>query len=58
MWMWAALVAGSTVVISLYTGPLMWSGIGVAAVLTVVLTFLLPKLRRPGTPATMEHASP
>ena len=28
MWMWAALVAGSTVVISLYTGPLMWSVIG------------------------------
>ncbi len=43
MWMWAALVAGSTVVISLYTGPLMWSGIGVAAGLTVVLTFLLPE---------------
>jgi UDP-GlcNAc:undecaprenyl-phosphate GlcNAc-1-phosphate transferase len=50
MWMWAALVAGSTVVISLYTGPFMWSGIGSAAVLTVVLTFLLPKLRGPGSP--------
>jgi UDP-GlcNAc:undecaprenyl-phosphate/decaprenyl-phosphate GlcNAc-1-phosphate transferase len=48
MWMWAALVAGSTVVISLYTGPLMWWSIGVAAVLTVTLTFLLPKLHRPG----------
>ncbi|MGC4111041.1 MAG: MraY family glycosyltransferase [Nocardioides sp.] len=46
MWMWAALVAGSTVVISLYTGPLMWSVIGVAAVVTVVLTFLLPMLHR------------
>jgi UDP-GlcNAc:undecaprenyl-phosphate/decaprenyl-phosphate GlcNAc-1-phosphate transferase len=48
MWMWAALVAGSTVVISLYTGPIMWSGIAVAALVTVTLTFLLPKLRRPG----------
>jgi UDP-GlcNAc:undecaprenyl-phosphate GlcNAc-1-phosphate transferase len=48
MWMWAALVAGSTVVISLYTGPLMWSGIAVAALLTVSLTVLLPVLRRPG----------
>ena len=25
MWMWAALVAGSTVLVSLYTGPLMWT---------------------------------
>jgi UDP-GlcNAc:undecaprenyl-phosphate/decaprenyl-phosphate GlcNAc-1-phosphate transferase len=48
MWMWAALVAGSTVVISLYTGPLMWWSIGIAAVVTVTLTFLLPKLHRPG----------
>jgi UDP-GlcNAc:undecaprenyl-phosphate GlcNAc-1-phosphate transferase len=47
MWMWAALVAGSTVVISLYTGPLMWSAIGLAAVLTVALTFVLPVLHRP-----------
>src|SRR6059058_3184896 len=54
MWMWAALVAGSTVVISLYTGPLMWSVIGVATMATVTLTFLLPKLRRPGHPAASE----
>src|SRR4051794_392977 len=55
MWMWAALVAGSTVVISLYTGPLMWSVIAAASVVTVVLTFVLPKLHRP---RTVEHASP
>jgi UDP-GlcNAc:undecaprenyl-phosphate GlcNAc-1-phosphate transferase len=47
MWMWAALVAGSTVVISLYTGPMMWWGIGIAAVLTVAMTFLLPMVHRP-----------
>jgi UDP-GlcNAc:undecaprenyl-phosphate GlcNAc-1-phosphate transferase len=47
MWMWAALVAGSTVVVSLYTGPLMWSAIGLATVLTVALTFVLPVLHRP-----------
>jgi UDP-GlcNAc:undecaprenyl-phosphate GlcNAc-1-phosphate transferase len=47
MWMWAALVAGSTVVISLYTGPLMWSVIALSAVLTVALTFVLPVLHRP-----------
>ena len=48
MWMWAALVAGSTVVISLYTGPLMWTSIAVATVLTVTLTFVLPVIHRPG----------
>ncbi len=47
MWMWAALVAGSTVVISLYTGKLMWWGITLATVLTVVLTFVLPLVHRP-----------
>jgi UDP-GlcNAc:undecaprenyl-phosphate GlcNAc-1-phosphate transferase len=52
MWMWAALIAGSTVVISLYTGPLMWWGILAAAALTVVLTFVLPKVKRPGTIAS------
>jgi UDP-GlcNAc:undecaprenyl-phosphate GlcNAc-1-phosphate transferase len=60
MWMWAALIAGSTVVISLYTGPLMWCGIALATIATVVLTFLLPTLRRPRTPGPAdvpEHAS-
>jgi UDP-GlcNAc:undecaprenyl-phosphate GlcNAc-1-phosphate transferase len=58
MWMWAALVAGSTVVISLYTGPLMWSSIAVATVLAVCLTFLLPKLRRRGAAAAVPVAVP
>jgi UDP-GlcNAc:undecaprenyl-phosphate GlcNAc-1-phosphate transferase len=47
MWMWAALVAGSTVVISLYTGPMMWWGISGAAAVTIGLTFALPTLHRP-----------
>jgi UDP-GlcNAc:undecaprenyl-phosphate GlcNAc-1-phosphate transferase len=51
MWMWAALVAGSTVLISLYTGPVMWSLVSFAAVLTVVLTFVLPALHRPRLPS-------
>ena len=34
--------------VSLYTGPLMWSGIGLAAFSRSALTFLLPELRRPG----------
>jgi len=59
MWMWAALVAGSTVVISLYTGVLMWTLIALATVLTVVLTFVLPVVHRPHLPghdvAEKEH---
>src|SRR3954454_4362570 len=51
MWMWAALVAGTTVLISLYTGVLMWSSIAIATVVTVVLTFLLPVLHRPRLPS-------
>lgn len=51
MWMWAALVAGSTVVISLYTGPLMWTLIGSAAAVTITLTLLLPGLHRQQVPA-------
>jgi UDP-GlcNAc:undecaprenyl-phosphate/decaprenyl-phosphate GlcNAc-1-phosphate transferase len=47
MWMWAALFAGSTVVISLYTGPIMWWGIAIATVVTVALTFVLPLLQPP-----------
>jgi UDP-GlcNAc:undecaprenyl-phosphate/decaprenyl-phosphate GlcNAc-1-phosphate transferase len=47
MWMWAALVAGTTVVVSLYTGPLMWALVAAATALTVALTFVLPVLHRP-----------
>ena len=47
MWMWAALVAGTTVVVSLYTGPLMWTLIAVAAIITVTLTFVLPVVHLP-----------
>ena len=51
MWMWAALVAGGTVVISLYTGPLDVDVIGSAAAVTIALTFLLPGLHRQQVPA-------
>jgi UDP-GlcNAc:undecaprenyl-phosphate GlcNAc-1-phosphate transferase len=48
MWMWAALVAFGTVLISLYSDEAwMWMSLGAGAVTTVVLTFLLPKLRQP-----------
>src|SRR4051794_24648187 len=50
MWMWAALVAFGTVLTSLYSG---WWVVGALAgmlLLTVVLTFLLPRLHRPRLP--------
>jgi UDP-GlcNAc:undecaprenyl-phosphate GlcNAc-1-phosphate transferase len=50
MWMWAALVAGGTVLASLYSG---WWVVGALAgmtLLTIVLTFLLPRLHRPQLP--------
>ncbi len=47
MWLWAALMAFSAVVASLYTGPWVWGGIGVAFAVTVALTFLLPRVRKP-----------
>ena len=47
MWLWAALVAFGTVLVSLYTGPLMWISLGVMSAVTVALTFVLPVVRRP-----------
>jgi UDP-GlcNAc:undecaprenyl-phosphate GlcNAc-1-phosphate transferase len=48
MWLWAALIAFGTVVASLYAGPSMWSAIGAMFVITLVLTFVLPVVHRPG----------
>ncbi|QIK75908.1 MraY family glycosyltransferase [Nocardioides piscis] len=51
MWMWAALVAGGSVLVSLYGGDTTWVGLGVLFVFAVVMTFVVPKLHRPGVPA-------
>ena len=53
MWMWAALVAFGIVLASLYTGPWVCGRRRAAmALVTVVLTFLLPRLHRsPRLPA-------
>jgi UDP-GlcNAc:undecaprenyl-phosphate/decaprenyl-phosphate GlcNAc-1-phosphate transferase len=46
MWMWAALVAFGTVLTSLYSDEAwMWSSVSAMAVLTLGVTFVLPKLR-------------
>lgn len=54
MWLWAALVAFGTVMLSLYTGPPVWISLAVMVALTVGLTFLLPVLRKPGLVAPDE----
>ncbi len=59
MWMWAALVAFGTVLISLYGDePGMWVALAAGAAVTVVMTFLLPKLHRPGAPAPEAGIAP
>lgn len=51
MWLWAGLVAFGTVLISLYSDETwMWIAVAGMAVLTIGLTFLLPKVRRPVLP--------
>ena len=51
MWLWAALIGFGSVLASLYTGPWMWGALGVMVVVTLGLTFLLPKVNAPGHPA-------
>jgi UDP-GlcNAc:undecaprenyl-phosphate GlcNAc-1-phosphate transferase len=51
MYLWAALVAFGTVLMSLYSDDRWtWVTIGVMAAVTVALTFLLPRLHRPELP--------
>jgi UDP-GlcNAc:undecaprenyl-phosphate GlcNAc-1-phosphate transferase len=47
MWMWAALIAFGMVLASLYTGPLMWGALTILFALTVLMTFVLPVVRKP-----------
>jgi len=50
MWLWAALVAFGTVLASLYSG---WWVVGVLigmTAVTVLLTFLLPRVKAPRLP--------
>jgi len=48
MWLWAGLVAFGAVLLSLYSGPLTWTVLAVGAVATVALTFIVPRVQRPG----------
>ncbi len=44
IWLWAALIGFGTVLASLYASPLTWSLLGGWFLLTVLLTFVVPKL--------------
>ena len=46
MWLWAGLIAFGAVLVSLYTGALMWSGLAAGTALTIGLTFLVPVVQR------------
>ncbi len=52
MWVWAGVIAFSTVLASLYTGPPVWFAVSGGFTLAVLLTFVLPVLHRPGHPVT------
>ncbi len=52
MWLWAGLVAFGTVFASLSSGTPVWLGLGAMALVTVVLTFLLPMLKKPALRST------
>ncbi len=47
MWLWAGLIAFGAVIVSLYTGRLMWTGLALAVAFTVAATFVLPVVHRP-----------
>ena len=58
-WTWAGLIAFSTVVASLWTGPRVWASIGAGFAITLALTFLLPALRKPAlVPADGPDSAP
>ena len=55
MWLWAGLIAFGTVLVSLYTGMLMWSALMAATSITITLTFLVPVVQPPHIGATEEE---
>jgi UDP-GlcNAc:undecaprenyl-phosphate GlcNAc-1-phosphate transferase len=47
MWLWAGLISLSTVLASLYRGPVLWATLAGMALVTVALTFVLPRVTAP-----------
>jgi len=54
MWLWAALIAFGTVLASLYSGPVVIVALLGGLLLTTLLTFLLPRVRKPRLPVLEE----
>ena len=48
MYLWAGLIAFGAVLVSLYSGPATWTALVLGIAATLVLTFLVPRLQRPG----------
>jgi UDP-GlcNAc:undecaprenyl-phosphate GlcNAc-1-phosphate transferase len=55
MYLWAGLIAFGGVLVSLYSGTLTYVLLGAGVLTTVVLTFILPRVQRPGDPRTEDH---
>jgi UDP-GlcNAc:undecaprenyl-phosphate GlcNAc-1-phosphate transferase len=55
MWLWAGLIAFGGVLVSLYSGTLTWALLAAGTLATVILTFILPRVQRPGEPRTQDH---
>ncbi|MEJ7774396.1 MAG: MraY family glycosyltransferase [Nocardioidaceae bacterium] len=58
MWLWAALVSFGSVLASLYTGPRMWAALGAMALVTLVVTFVLPMIHSPSPGLTGVDSEP
>ena len=50
IWLWAALVGFGAVMVSLYPGGATWIALASCTVVTVALTFAVPRVRRPEAP--------
>jgi UDP-GlcNAc:undecaprenyl-phosphate/decaprenyl-phosphate GlcNAc-1-phosphate transferase len=47
MWLWAGMLGFGTVFASLYSGPLMWVGLATGLTITLLLTFVVPRVHTP-----------
>jgi len=55
MWLWAALIALGGVAVSLYQSRLVMAGLTAWLAVTVVLTFVVPRVERPAWTHSEEH---
>ncbi len=55
MWLWSGLIAFGGVMVSLYSGMLTWALLAAGTFATAVLTFILPRVQRPGEPRAEDH---